>query len=275
MSIDDFARIATSLTPLTTGKFQSQTTIKKSSDNRGSSQNTIVKGFAANLSDNDDSMRTRGLGQALGNIGDTKNTLSKATGGLQNILGVLQEMRRANTQTSDKGISKSEGDGLDKQLDKLTEKINSIINNNATTDAINLLEGTFVTPPTQIGQKATDVLSTTNPNSQSSSDLAVSSGNTDVTSPSTAQISIEKIDNAISKINNSINSINRQQNNLTVNENNVLASIINTDSLQNKIMNKEMLTKQLEITKNDIVNNTAFVMETQANASPENVMQLL
>ncbi len=279
MSINEFSRVAANMQAMEAEKTGSQISRKIAN-----SRLKMSTGQALNKSEDDPaslikgenlSVRARGLGRALSNIGDSRSSLKIAEGGLNNILGILQAMKEKATQASSDVVEAPARSAIEDQLKELAFEIDSIVNDDASFNGSNLLDGTFVDKSTQVGDTAGDVLNISIPAGHDSGSLHVNTDDIKVYSSVAAGDAVVKIDDAISTVNESIMSVGSMQSRLAVKENAVSSAITETDSAKSRIMDTEMLKEQLEITKNNILQKTALVMMAQANVSPQNVMQLL
>src|SRR4030067_768245 len=75
---------------------------------------TIAKKFNA---------RSQGLGQALANIGSSKNLMAVAEGHLNNILDILTQMKTKATQAADDSLGTAERSSIQSELKALATQI--------------------------------------------------------------------------------------------------------------------------------------------------------
>jgi flagellin len=130
--------------------------------------------------------RSEGLGQALSNIGDAKNLMSVAEGGLQKINDILVQMKTKATQAASDTLGSSERAAIQSQLKDWTAEIDNIVNT-TTWNGNKLLDGltAFTSGITfQVGDDTTAdnriTLTNTNFGSVLTSQLGIGSGSASV-----------------------------------------------------------------------------------------------
>lgn len=279
MGIGDFSRIATNVAAL-----EAQQSLNAVSDKIATTQLRLSTGKRINTAEDDAAgfiigkgleTRSRGLSQALSNIGDAKNTLAVAEGGLQNILSILQTMKEKSVQAASDTLGAAEREAIENQLDDLSFEIDSIVQRDTTFNGVNLIDGTFTQKSTQVGANAGDTLTLSIQQNHDAASLTINDASIDVSSATSASTAMARIDSAISTINSSIRSIGSLQARLTTKESTISTAITNTEAAKSRILDADLANEQLQSTKLQILQQTALVMLTQANAAPQNVLQLL
>jgi len=279
MGIGDFSRIGTNVAAL-----EAQKSLNQISSKISISQLRLSTGKRINTAEDDAAgfiigkgleTRSRGLTQALSNIGDAKNTLAIAEGGLQSILGILQTMKEKATQAASDTLGGSERSAIENQLDDLAAEIDSIVDNDTTFNNVNLIDGTFINKSTQVGANAGDTLTLSITSDHDAGSLSVADASLEVSSATAASTAIARIGEAIAGVNDSIRNIGSLQARLTTKENTISTAITNTEAAKSRILDADLAKEQLEVTKMQILQQTALVMLAQANAAPQNVLQLL
>ncbi len=279
MGIGDFSRIGTNVAALEAQKslnaISSKIAVNQLRLSTGKRINTAEDDAAGFIIGKGLETRVRGLGQALSNIGDSKNVLAVAEGGLQSIVGILQTMKEKATQAASDTLGGAERSAIEAQLDDLAAEIDSIVSKDTTFNGVNLIDGTFTGKSTQVGANAGDTLSINIVGDHDAEALTVTDGSLDVASATAASTAIARIDNAIGQVNNTIRSIGSLQARLTTKESTIASAITNTEASKSRIIDADLAKEQLEVTKNQILQQTALVMLAQANVAPQNVLQLL
>ncbi len=82
-----------------------------------------------------------------------------------------------------------------------------------------------------------------------------------------------RIDAAITEVNDSTRSIGIRQPRLTTKEK-TISTAIEIEAAKSRIMDTDLALEQLEVSKLQILQETALIMLAQANATPQNVLQL-
>lgn len=223
--------------------------------------------------------RSEGLGQALANIGDAKNLMAVAEGGLQKINDILVKMKTKATQAASDTLGDSERDAIDSQLDDWVAEINDIV---ATTkwNGMKLLDGlasfSGATVNFQVGCDTDSgnviTLNGTNFGAISSTDLGIDA--LDVSSSTAAQAAIDSLNAAIDTVSARLQTVGTVVSRLTFREETVTIAQTNVEAAYNRIMNADMAYEQLEATKLQILQQTALAMLAQANTSPQNILSL-
>lgn len=279
MGIGDFSRIGTNVAAL-----EAQQSLNQVSSRISTNQLRLATGKRINTAEDDAAgfiigkgleTRSRGLSQALSNIGDAKNTLAIAEGGLQSIVEILQTMKEKATQAASDTLGVAERSAIENQMDDLALEIDSIVDKDTTFNGANLIDGSFTGKTAQVGANAGDTLLIAVDGNHDSAALTVTDSSLDVASATAASTAIQRIDNAISAVNNSIRSIGSLQARLTTKEDTISTSITNTEAAKSRILDADLAKEQLEVTKQQILQQTALVMLAQANVAPQNVLQLL
>ncbi len=279
MGVGDFSRIGTNVAAL-----EAQKSLNQISSKISINQLRLATGKRINTAEDDAAgfiigkgleTRTRGLSQALSNIGDAKNTLAIAEGGLQSIVDILQTMKEKATQAASDTLGGAERTAIENQLDDLAAEIDSIVDKDTTFNGVNLINGTFTNKVAQVGANAGDTLSLDIAGDHDTGALSVADASLDVASATAASTAISRIDSAISQVNSSIRAIGSLQARLTTKESTISTAITNTEAAKSRILDADLAKEQLEVTKQQILQQTALVMLAQANIAPQNVLQLL
>jgi flagellin len=98
-------------------------------------------------------------------------------------------------------------------------------------------------------------------------------GNT-VSSQSHSQSFMGRVDEAINKVSEGLSYIGSMINRLDFQENSITVAQTNTDAAYSRIVDADMAEEQLEVTKLQILQQTATSMLAQANTSPQAILSL-
>jgi len=244
--------------------------------------------------------RTKGLGQALSNIGSAKNLLSVSEGHLNNILDILTQMKTKTTQAADDSLGTAERDAIQAELSALATQIDLEVNQ-ATwndqsifgTDNASYATGSSnssVAFKFQIGAGSSSTNDVLTFDLLHSSNVSLESGNTGytsdglrvsvgtlgraVTSNASAQALMSNLDTAIADVSEALSYIGAVVNRMTYQESSLTVAKTNTEAAKSRIEDADMALEQLESTKLQILQQTASAMLAQANASPQVIMTL-
>jgi flagellin len=158
MAQADFTRISTNIAAL-----NNLNSLRSINTKLGTAQLRLATGKRINQASDDPagltiamklSARNEGLKASLGNIGDAKNMLSVAEGGLQQINDLLIEMKSKATSAASDTLGDDERAAIGQQLQSLAKQINDIVSENKW-NGTSLLDGT-VDMTLQTGASETD-----------------------------------------------------------------------------------------------------------------------
>ncbi|HGE72389.1 TPA: hypothetical protein ENX78_16230 [Candidatus Poribacteria bacterium] len=158
MAQADFTRISTNIAAL-----NNLNSLRSINTKLGTAQLRLATGKRINQAADDPagltiamklSARNEGLKAALGNIGDAKNMLSVAEGGLQQINDLLIEMKAKATQAASDTLGADERAAIQQQLESLAKQINDIVDETRWNDS-KLLDGS-VNKTLQTGASSED-----------------------------------------------------------------------------------------------------------------------
>lgn len=214
--------------------------------------------------------RARGLGQALNNVGEAKNVLNIGEGGLNNIHDILLTMKEKVTQAASDSLGSAERTAIATQLTDFASEIDRIVSE-STFNGDTLLDGTF-NATFQSGAETTDVLNVTISQDHDASALGVSS--LTVSSASTASTSLAAVNTAIDTVSTTLQTIGSVTSRLSIKENTLGVAINNTKAALSRIRDADLAQEQLELTKSQILQQTALSSLAQSNSNPQSVLSL-
>jgi len=251
--------------------------------------------------------RSKGLGQALNNIGSAKNLLLVGEGHLNNIVDILTQMKTKAIQAADDSLGTSERTAIKAELSKLSDQIDLEVKQ-ATWNSKNIFNGTASSNATagnvlfrfQIGSgnSATNdllefnLLKTGNVSLENGTTgfrpnqmrLNTSSGGTRLSgntlagsllgSTASVHVLMGRLDNAIADVSEALSYIGSVVNRLTYQETSLTVAETNTEAARSRIEDADMAFEQLESTKLQILQQTASAMLAQANSGPQAILSL-
>jgi len=214
--------------------------------------------------------RSLGIAQALNNVGDAKSVLSTAEGGLQNISDILVSIKEKVTQATNGSMGSTELDAIVTQVKDFATEIDSIISQTKF-NGQQLLNDKFTGKVFQIGADSADTLTFSLTATISSSDLGLSSLTTSNIGSSTT---LASVDSAIDKISTELQGVGSLLSRLDFTSSNLSVQQTNMDAAASQIYDADMAKEQLNLTKLNILQQTAVAQLTQANAAPNVVLSL-
>lgn len=247
--------------------------------NAGKSMEKLSSGLRINRAGDDaaglaisEKMRgqIRGLEQASRNASDGISMIQTAEGALNETTNILQRMRELAVQSSNDTNITSDRGQIQKEVAALKEEIDRIANNTEFNQQ-KLLNGTL-NATIHVGANKNQNIS-----------VAVNKMDKDGLSIAAVDVSTRTgADNAIETINAAIETVSGQRAALGAVQNRLEYTIANLDntaenltSAESTLRDVDMAKEMMEFSKNNILNQAAQAMISQANQQPQNVLQLL
>ena len=146
---------------------QAWSNLKKVNGGIGQIQSRLSTGKRINSAEDDTSgyalskhleSRTRGLSQALDNVGTAKNVLNIAEGGYQSQMSILQNVKEKLTQAADGSWSTSQRGAIGDQIESLLSELNEISGDTLFNGSSSLFGSTTTF---QVGEQNGDTLAVT------------------------------------------------------------------------------------------------------------------
>ncbi|MDA8218415.1 MAG: flagellin, partial [Dehalococcoidales bacterium] len=265
MATGDFTRINTNI-----GALNALNALKDVQSKLGVSQLRLATGKRINQAADDPAgltiatkfgYRSSGLGQALANIGDAKNMMAVAEGGLQKINDILTQMRDKATQAASDTLGSSERGAIKAQLAQFTSEIDAIVGNttwngNKLLDGLSSIGGT-VTFQTGADTDSSNQISLTSSGFTAMDSNTLSINSLSVSSSASALASITSLSSAISAVSSNLQTVGALVSRLDFREETVTVAKVNTDAAYSRIMDADMANEQLNATKYQILQQTA------------------
>ncbi|MBN1044483.1 MULTISPECIES: flagellin [unclassified Clostridium] len=214
----------------------------------------------------------RGLDQASRNSADGISLIQTAEGALNETQSILQRMRELAVQGSNDTNVTADREAIQSEINSLTSEIDRISTTTQFNEK-NLLDGAF-DAKFQIGANKDDNLS-----------LNVTIGNMGSTSLAINAITVKdhaEATKAISSINTAIKAVSTQRSALGAVQNRLEHTIANLDNAsenlqaaESRVRDVDMAKEMMAFSKNNILNQAAQAMLSQANQQPQGVLQLL
>lgn len=223
-------------------------------------------------------IRRQSLKTVLKTIGDGKNLLSTAEGGLKKIQDILVKMNNKALEAQGDTIGSTEKAAIQKQVVAFRSEINDIV---AATEwnGTKLISGSsgagvpgalnFLTSPDG-STTAFDVGQGFAVSGSGTAGLAL--GSIDVST--SAGAALTAISSALTKVKTGIADVGSFTARLTFKEEALTVAHANTEAAYNRIMNANMALEQVESSKLMILQQTATAMLSQANMAPQFVLSL-
>jgi flagellin len=214
--------------------------------------------------------RSRALSQALNNVGELKNILSVAEGGLQSINDIYVGIKEKVIQAGNGSYTGTELTAIVTEVQDMLDEVDDIISETKFNGS-QLLDANFTSKTFQTGADNGDSVSVSLSATIDSSDFSLGSLTTANVGSSTT---LASLDTAISRVSTELQTVGSLISRMDVKEQTLSTSITNTDAAMSRIMDADIAKEQLELTKLQILQQTATVQLAQANAAPQGVLSL-
>lgn len=210
--------------------------------------------------------QVRGMTVAMRNAGDAISLVQTADGALSTVTDVLQRMRELAVQAANPVYGAGELGNLNTEYQQLSSEITRIatttkFNNKAVLDTD---AGAFAF---QVGANASETLAVTT--------VAVTTVAGDLLSTSNANTAIGAIDTKLDSINTNRATYGAAMSRLDFAIQNLGTSRENQSAAKSRIMDADFAAETAALTRAQILQQSGVAMLAQANAVPNNVLQLL
>jgi len=214
--------------------------------------------------------RSKAIAQAINNTGDAKSVLAIAEGGLMNISDILVTIKEKASQATNGTFGSDELGAIVTQINDYFSEIDDIISQTKFSDQ-KLLSNNFTNKAFQVGPDSTDQISVSLDTAISSSDFGLNALTTlNVGSAET----IASIDAAINSVSMELQYVGSLSNRLDYKETMLGVSQTNIDSAISRVYDADLAKEQMDMMKLQILQNTATAQLAQANAAPQQYLQL-
>ena len=252
------------------------------SSNASNGQKNLEKlssGYRINRSADDaaglaisEQMRSKinGLDQSTANANDAIGLIQTAEGALTETHSMLQRMVTLATQSANGTYNTTARSAISAEVNALKEEINRIASTTDYNGVKPLSDDGSI--QVQVGPTSGETL---NIAKAAMSASALSVKDIKVSTVSTANSAITKINAAIDKVSSHRANLGASQNRLEHTINNLKTTSENMTAAESRIRDTDMAGEMAAFTKNNILNQAAQSMLSQANQQPQGVLSLL
>ncbi len=283
MSFGDLSRINTNIQSL-----RAYNQLQQTNSRLNDSQMRLATGKRINQAGDDSAgfalsnkleSRIRGQQQAQANIGDAQSLMTVAEGATNTMMDIVQSMKEKVVQARNDSMGDDERDIIQGHFDAMIEELRDLVD---TTDfnGVNLLDGTENEFTFQVGADEGDIFEVDLPNFDpdqtefGDGDTAISGITVNGTAEERTE-ALDIIDGAIDFLTSNIATIGDTQNGLSFREQNLITSTDNYEAAKSRIMDADFAKEQMELVKQQILQETGTAALAQANAAPQAVLSLL
>jgi len=214
----------------------------------------------------------RGLNQAGRNGQDGISMIQTAEGALNETHDILQRMRELAVQAANDTNVTADRDAIKSELTQLSSEITRIASQTEFNTRKLLNSGLSIKFHVGANSGQTVTLSI---NKANASTLGVNGTKIDVAKQSTAEATIANVNKAITTVSTSRANLGALQNRLEHTIKNLDTSSENLQAAESRVRDVDMAKEMMNFSKNNILNQAAQAMLSQANQAPQGVLQLL
>lgn len=217
--------------------------------------------------------RNRILGAVYDNIGQAKNMLAVAEGGLLSINDILVLLSEKIIASATDTLGTEERQAISTELAQMVSEMSDIASQ-TNFGGYDIL-ATSGTLSFQTGEREATTYTTTSyaPENLGLTNL-VALTPTDVIDSSNYETYLDEVQTAIETVSSGLTNIGSLMNRFTMKEAAISLTQTNTEAAYSRIMNADMAMEQLSLTKNQILQQTATSMLAQANANSQSILTL-
>jgi flagellin len=214
--------------------------------------------------------RSAAIAQAINNTGDAKSVLAIADGGLEQISDTLVTIKEKASQATNGTFGSDELGAIVTQVNDYLNEIDDTI---STTKFSNqkLLSANFTNKTFQVGPDSTDQLTISLNTQISSADFGL---NNLTSSNIGSATTIASIDAAINSVSLELQKVGSLTNRMDSKESMLNVQLTNIDAAVSRLSDADLAKEQMDMMKYQILQNTATAQLAQANAAPQQYLQL-
>jgi len=217
--------------------------------------------------------RSRSLSAALNNVGELKNILSVAEGGLQSINDIFVGIKEKVIQAGNGSYGSQELAAIVTQIQDMLKEVDSIIAETKFNGS-KLLDANFTNKTFQTGADGGETLTVSLSATIDSADFGLNSITSADLQGASVTTTLNSLDTAINTVSTELQKVGSLISRLDVKESTIMTAITNTEAAKSRIMDADIAKQQLEMTKLQILQQTSMVQLAQANAAPQGVLSL-
>jgi flagellin len=217
--------------------------------------------------------RNRALEQVFNNIGEAKNLLNVSEGGLTKVNDILVEVQAKLEQSANDTLGSSERQSISQLLIHLRDEIDSIANE-TTFNGVKLL-GSTTTFTFQTGETAQTAFTTAQyfVTALGMTNLAALTSTTEIDSNNYLTY-LNEVTGAMATVSAGLTNVGGLTNRFSIKEEVISIQQANTEAVVSRIMDADIALEQLNLTKNQILQQMTTAMLSQANLNSQAVLSL-
>jgi len=217
--------------------------------------------------------RNRALQQVFNNIGEAKNLLNVSEGALQKVNDILVEVQAKLEQSANDTLGTAERQSIAQVLIHLRDEIDSIANE-TTFNGVKLL-GSSTTFTFQTGEVSQTAFTTAQyfVTALNMTNLAALTS-TSVIGPDNYLTYLNEVTAAMATVSSGLTNVGGLTNRFSIKEEVISIQQANTEAVVSRIMDADIALEQLNLTKNQILQQATTAMLAQANLNSQALLSL-
>lgn len=260
----------------------SQRNLTRSTDALGTSFQRLSSGLRVNSAKDDAAglqigsrltSQINGLQQGARNANDGISLAQTAEGALDETTNMLQRMRVLALQSANGSNTTADRDALNKEVGQLAAEISRVATT-TTFGGTKILDGTY-TADFQVGPDANTTICVVVSTSMAASVLGVDAATISIGQASTAQAAISEIDSALKTVNDIRATLGAKQNRFSSTIRNLESVQENVSASKSRIMDTDFAAESAALARNQVLQQAASSMLSQANQQPQIALSLL
>tara|TARA_R110002072_G_scaffold174303_4_gene329474 strand:+ start:88514 stop:89341 length:828 start_codon:yes stop_codon:yes gene_type:complete len=218
--------------------------------------------------------QVRSLEQGKRNANDGISLVQTAEGALNEVSSILVRLRELSIQSSNGSVSDQDKATLDEEFQSLVSEVNRI-GRSTEFNGVKLLDGSSSSVTFQVGFGTTQGIDTLSVSLSAALSTSLSLNSLDIGSSGSTTTAITNIDSAINSISSLRGSLGAVQNRLGSTINNLAIQTENLSAAESRIRDVDVAYETAQLTRNNILQQAAISVLSQANQAPQSALQLL
>ncbi len=218
--------------------------------------------------------QVRSLEQGKRNANDGISLVQTAEGALNEVSSILVRLRELSIQSSNGSVSDQDKATLDEEFQSLVSEVNRI-GRSTEFNGVKLLDGSSSSVTFQVGFGTTAGIDTLSVSLSAALSTSLSLNSLDIGSSGSTTTAITSIDSAINSISSLRGSLGAVQNRLGSTINNLAIQTENLSAAESRIRDVDVAYETAQLTRNNILQQAAISVLSQANQAPQSALQLL
>ncbi|MFT4841518.1 MAG: flagellin [Planctomycetota bacterium] len=218
--------------------------------------------------------QVRSLEQGKRNANDGISLVQTAEGALNEVSSILIRLRELAIQSSNGTVSDQDKSTLDEEFSSLVSEVNRI-GQSTEFNGIKLLDGSSSSISFQIGFGTTTGVDTLSVSLSAALSTSLALDSLDIGSTGSTTTAITNIDSAINSVSSLRGSLGAVQNRLGSTINTLAITSENLSAAESRIRDVDVAYETAQLTRNNILQQAAISVLSQANSAPQSALQLL